>query len=356
VGIKVNSSLRNQDNLNNLIDVLDQTINIGITRNLSEDLSDCDLLFEPDLSAYSSSDFEHVAQLIALGEEYARSRISDIQSFVSSRAPSEKANELDFDRNKQRFLVQTITVQDNEKISAGKIREYLKLESGQSYSTKQITEACVNAWNSQFFRVIYPTLVNLGEDRYQLKIHVTERARKTLTINNSYNSEVKLTTGAILRLNNIALKNSILLAELQLGGKNELNIDYVKNFGELWGIYYRVFPYVNEKTMYVYDDDHHRTSSVKSLEWGATSGVGVFSPKQGVAEFFIYRSDTYLYRGIAETEMPPRSYQVSGFGVKGLYESVDDYVFPHSGLRFMGKFNFARGENLADYVYSKFTG
>jgi len=355
VGIKVNSSLRNQDQLHNLIDVLDQTINIGITRNLSENLDECDLLLEPDLSTYSSADFEHVAELIKLGEAYARTRLDDIRAYVSDHKGSQDRATSRFDKSKDRFYIREISVHGNERLSSQKIREYLRLDPGKTYSSAEIESACRRAWNSQFFRLIYPVLDYQGEDSYTLRIFVKEMANMTLTLNNAYNSDVKLTSGAILRLNNTLLKNSILLAELQLGGKNELNIDYVKNFGELWGIYYRVFPYVNEKTMYVYDDDHHRTNSVKSLEWGATSGVGIFSPKQGAAEFFTYRSYTYLYRGIAETDMPPRSYQVSGFGVKGMYESLDDYVFPHSGIRFLGKFNFSRDENLSDYVYSKFT-
>jgi len=355
VGIKVNSSLRNQENLNNLIEVLDQTINIGITRNLNEYISECDLLLEPDLTDYSASDFQHIRELIALGESYARSRLSDIREYLSRHALSPPPIASAFERERDTFLIEEIVVSGNDRLSSAKIREYLPLVIGQSYSSAEISEACRKAWSSQFFRVIYPVLEPLPEDRYRLVIYVKERANKTLTMNNTYNNEVKLTASAVLRLNNMPFKNSILLAELQLGGKNELNLDYVKNFGELWGMYYRIFPYVNEKTMYVYNDDHFRTNSVKSLEWGATSGIGLFSPRIGAAEFFVYRSDTYLYRGISETAMPPRSYQVSGFGVKGLHESVDDYVFPRSGARFLGKFNFARDEDISDYVYSKFT-
>jgi NTE family protein len=355
VGIKVNSSLRNQENLNNLIEVLDQTINIGITRNLSEYLSDCDLLLEPDLTDYSATDFQHIQELIALGEGYARSRLSEIREYLARQSSSPTSSDRAFDRARDHFFIEEIVVSGNDRLSSAKIREYLPLVTGAGYSTAEISEACRKAWNSQFFRVIYPVLEPLPEDRYRLVIYVTERANKTLTMNNAYNNDVKLTASAVLRLNNMLLKNSILLAELQLGGKNELNIDYVKNFGELWGMYYRIFPYVNEKTMYVYNDDHFRTNSVKSLEWGATSGIGLFSQRVGAAEFFVYRSDSYLYRGISETEMPPRSYHVSGFGVKGLHESLDDYVFPKSGSRFLGKFNFSRDEDLSDYIYSKFT-
>ena len=44
LGIKVNSTLRDEERINNLLEILDQTINIGITRNLKEHLDECDLL------------------------------------------------------------------------------------------------------------------------------------------------------------------------------------------------------------------------------------------------------------------------------------------------------------------------
>ncbi len=85
------------------------------------------------------------------------------------------------------------------------------------------------------------------EDRYNLIIYIKEHERKHLAVNMVYNNEEKLMAGLVLSLNNYLLKNSRLLAELKLGGRNELNVDYVKNFGEQWGAYYRLFPYIGEK-------------------------------------------------------------------------------------------------------------
>lgn len=354
IGIKVSSSLRDKDNLGNLIKVFDQSLNIGIIRNLNQELESCDILFEPELTGYSSTDFRHIKELIALGEEYARQRLPEIkaQLGIYHNEPLKPLPSL----RQSRFWVQEIDVKGNVLLSNAKIREYTRLESKHHYDVSQIVNGCLNGWNTQFFQVIYPTLEPLDADSYRLVIHVKERANKLLSLNLSYNSDVKLTASGILRFNNVLLKNSTLLAELRLGGENELNIDYVKNFGEMWGVYYRVFPYINEKTMYIYNDEHIRTSSIKSFEGGFTTGMGIFAPKQGVAEIFAYSNYTHLYRGMAETPIPPRRYKVSGFGLKLLHESLDDYIFPTRGLSFVGKFNFSRNKQISDYVYSKFGG
>lgn len=356
VGIKVNSSLRDADQLKNIVDVLDQTINIGITRNLSEDLDQCDLLLEPDLLQYSSSNFKYVNEIIAIGEEYARAHIAEIRAFLGTVQPDSEKADTQLDKTLDTFPVSRIDVYGNKNLSAAKIREYLGLETGRILSKQEIHAACHRAWNSQYFNVLYPDLLLLEDGSYQLNIHVSESQPKTIAINNSYNDVEKLTASVVLSVENLLLKNSRFMGALLLGGKNELNIDYVKNFGNFWGVYYRIFPYFNEKTLYVYNDEHYRVNSVKSLEWGGTTGLGLFTKDIAIAELFWYYSNTHLYRGISESEMLPRRYTVSGIGIKAYHESLDDYVFAYSGARIMGKLNFARDERLSDYIYNSMKG
>lgn len=353
IGLKVNSALRSKEQLSNLIAVLDQTINIGMTRNLEQQIDDCSLILEPNLPEFSASDFRKIPQLIAIGEAYAREHLDQILAFMEEYqiTPSPAIERLEPVRS---FRINTIVVHGNTNLSAIKVKEYMGIKEGRRYNTDDLVQACRTAWNSQFFRSLYPVLLpdNQSRSTYTLHVYVQELERKHLIINTSYNSEVKLNASTTVVLNNMLLKNSKLMAELKLGGQNELNLDYVKNFGERWGIYYRIFPYINEKTLYIYDDDHVRTNSVKSLEYGATSGLGLFTKQNVITEFFLYHSHTSLYRGISETAMPPRNYHVSGFGLKAYYESLDDYVFPSSGLRIMLKTNFSRDAELSDYIYS----
>lgn len=356
VGIKVNSSLRDAKQLSSIVDVLDQTINIGITRNLKENLDQCDLLLEPDLMQYSSTNFKHVNEIIAIGEDYARGHIEEIRAFAATIQHSEEKADTGFVKALDSFFVSSIEVYGNKYLSAAKIREYLGLQPGKTLSKQEIFAACQRAWNSQYFNVLYPDLVPLEDKEYQLNIHVSERQPKTIAINNSYNDVEKLTASVILSVENLLLKNSRFIAAVILGGKNELNVDYVKNFGDFWGVYYRLFPYFNEKTLYVYNDDHYRINSVKSLEWGGTTGLGLFTKDIAIAELFWYYSNTNLYRGISESEMPPRRYAVSGIGLKAYHESLDDYIFPYSGAKLIGKFNFARDEQLSDYIYNSMRG
>lgn len=356
VGSKVNSSLKSQYELQNIVDILDQTINIGMTRNLSQDLENCDLLLEPNLQNISSSEFKNISEIIKIGEDYARENIEMIRSAFNGYLQDHKQSHSQKLPPINHFKISKINVIDNNHISPSKIREYLGLQTDTEYNTNQILKACIGLWDSQYFHVVYPDLTPDGEGGYQLSIYVQERKMKQVAINNSYNEQDKLMASFILMIDNELLKNSKLMLQLGLGGRNELNIDYVKNFGELWGVYYRIFSYVNEKLLYAYDNDFHQTDSFKSLEYGGTTGVGLFTKHHAILELFLYHANTGIYHNTSGTYLPPRHFMHSGFGIKGYHESLDDLVFPKSGLRMIGKMNFARQTSLSDYIYSNVRG
>ena len=359
IGLKVNSTLRNNENLNNLIEVLDQTINIGITKTLNEHLDCIDLLLEPDLTSYTASDYDRIKEIIDIGEKATREHIQAIRAFkeeLSTEAhPQRTGTNKSFDRDKTSFAIKDIIVEGNEFLSSAKVQEYAGIHSGNQLSTQEIYNACVKAWNSQAFSTIYPQLVRVAEDKYNLILHVKEKELKQAAINITYSSDDKLSAGGVLVLNNYLLKNSKLVAEVKLGGRNELNVDYVKNYGEEWGAYYRIFPYINEKTIYNYTD-HHKTSSVNSLEWGMSTGLGVFAKDIMIGEMFLYTHRTRLYKEISETPSLPLNNVISGVGVKAYRETLDDYIFPTRGSRIMAKFNFSRNEAVSDYSYSSLQG
>ena len=356
IGFKVNSELRSASELNSLITILDQTVNIGMTRNLDENLSGCGLLLEPDLEEFRATHFRNPTELIAKGEAYARENADRIIAWRDSLlnlgytfSPKPKLSFPD------RVKVTGIKCHGNKYISSAKITQYLDLPGSGTYTIARIASACREAWNSAFFHTVYPVL-RPAEEGFSLEIHVRERQRSYLALNHSYTSEEALNLSLILGLNNRLQKNSTLLAGLTLGGRTELNLDYVKNFGDFWGSYFRIFGYLSEKRLYLYDEDYNRVESVKTLEYGATPGVGVFAEHLAIAEAYLYSYQTKLYRDVTTTPPIDKLYLISGFGIKMYHESLDDYMFPKSGIKASAKLSFSRWSELSEKIYNKFQG
>jgi NTE family protein len=352
VGLKVNSKLRSKRNLTDIIKVLDQTINIGITSKVNESIGVCGILIEPDLSPFNSTDFDKIKEIINAGEKSAREHIFQLQKLAAIRnAEPVIRNSLIPMADTIRF--HRIDVSGNEYLSSSKITEYSGLYKNEYYTKEDIIRHVRDAYNFELFDTIYPIVIH-ENNQYTLSIKVKEKARKTAALNLTYNQDDKLTAGVVFSFTNLIQKNSKLLAEIKIGGKNALSVDYAKNFGKYWGGYFRLFPYIEENRLYFYNNEHEKTGSVRSLEYGSTVGVGIFAKKFIILEGYGFSYNTRLYREISSVEVSGKDFTSSGLGVKLYHESLDDYLFPMKGSQFLAKFSLAEKNIWSDATYKKF--
>ena len=331
IGIKTNSGLRSKEELRSLIDVLDQTINLNITRNIGESIDACEFLIEPDLENISLLDFSQKEKIIDLGELAARDFFQSSEYKFPARTTKKNTEFLP-----EKIKFSSITVLGNKYLSKAKIREYLGLAKNNLYSRKDIYTTMREAYNSNLFTYIYP-VIEEAENDYKLTIKVEERNRKKLSFSLSYNNENELVAGVTLELNNMLQSNSKLLFNVQAGLRNEVDLDYVKNFGKYWGIYFRLFPYIKESRLYSYNEDHEKTNSVISLEYGITAGVGLYITKAIITEAYGYGYQSNAYQDIAEFN--ESEFHSAGIGLKLYHESLDDFVFPMRGTQFLAKYS-----------------
>ena len=345
IASQVNSGLRTEEELQNLIHMLDQTINLSIIRNVNESAELCDFLIKPDLGDISFLDFEKAKTIINLGEEEAWKILSQIE--FSPKVEDSKSKPAILPAN---ITFSRISVSGNKYLHPSKILEYVELKKGISYTKKDILQAIKHAYNSELFTFIYP-VIREKDGKYELIIKVVEKDRKRYGVNLNYNNNNEIVAGLTLDLTNVLQKNSKLICNLQVGARHELNLDYVKNFGKHWGVYFRIFPYLKEHKLFSYNDDHEKMNSVKSLETGGTLGIGIFAREIVIAEVFGYSFKTRMYRDIADFE--DTQFTATGLGFKLYHESLDDYVFPMRGSQFLIKLTGARKVFFSDEGYKK---
>ena len=345
IGLQLSSELRSKENLDNLIKVLDQTINFSMTDNVKKSIDLCDILIKPELSELSNYNFSNIKKIIDLGEIAARKHIDELNKLPKS------IERIFVDATLNKISFTKISVAGNEHLSNAKIREYVGLKTSTSYSKIEILQAIKGAYNSQFFKYIYPVISYVNEE-YELILKVKERNRKRLGFALSSNTDQEVVVGLTLELNNYIQHNSKLLINAQIGDKNELNVDYVKNFGKHWGIYFRAFPYVKEQRLYSYGEDHTKTNSVYSVEYGATTGIGFYARNSIIAELYGYSFRSRLYKHIGE--FVNSEFYSSGLGIKLYHESLDDYIFPMHGVQFLAKLSTAREGIYSDVGNKKF--
>ncbi len=339
IGIQTSSGLKSEEELVSLIDVLDQTINLRITQNVERSAELCDILIAPDIQEISLLDFHRIKDLIDLGETASREYFNSIEISFPKHKKEKSLQQVDA------VKFSRIKVQGNKYLSDAKIREFIGLKLGVNYNKKEIKAAFADVYHSQLFEYIYPVIEH-SEYSNVLHVKLKERNRYRYGFNLSYNGNNDISLGITLDMDNVLQKNSKCLLNAQVGDSQELNLDYVKNFGKHWGVYYRLFPYIKEFRFYSYNGDHEKTKSVRSLEYGGTFGVGFFARKALIAELYGFTFHSGLYKDIAEFD--DTEYRSTGVGLKLYHENLDDYVFPMQGTSLYLKYSVSNEEFFSD--------
>lgn len=350
---KVNTPLKAKDECQDFIAILNQTININMNVWVEEALKNSDLVIVPELNSYNNGSFDDIKEIISLGEEAARNHIEEL---LRLKDLQEKSKEQKEKKHifvvPEKFFINNITITGNHIIHSSKVKLYSGLKDGNYYSFDDILEASRKCYNTKYFHWVYPKLKYV-DGQYNIEIVTKEKAKSFLSVDAIYDTSDDLVARLTTTMNNVVQNNSKLLTSIQFGGVNSLIIDYVKNFGDMYGAYYHAFPYIEEIKMYNYNFDGNKSSRIKKLEMGLNLGVGFFLKDILVAEGYIFGYKSNLYQDVAELDLPQKRFKAFGLGVKAYHESVDDLIFPAEGNRVMISYQRALDSPLSDESYEK---
>ncbi|OQY38608.1 MAG: hypothetical protein B6226_03395, partial [Candidatus Cloacimonetes bacterium 4572_65] len=349
---KANSPLRTKENVKDLISVLDQTININMSLWVDEAVKKSDLVITPDITGYNTMSFDKIKELIEIGEDAARVHIEDLYKLVALQNDKLRYTKKRYSIPKS-IRLNKIYVKGNEHLSSRKIRTLSGLVKGESYTLNEIIAGVKQCHNSKLFYWAYPKLV-YKDGLYNLHILTKEKGKGYLNLDIIYSSSDDLVVGLSTTLDNYVQKNSKLIANLKMGGKNSFIIDYVKNFGSFYGGYYRIFPYIEEKKILNYDSENNsKLNRINNLQVGGNIGVGFFLRDILVGEGYFYSYRNYAYDDISAFETEYKDFNSTGLGVKLYGESIDDLYFPTKGCQYLIKYQYSFKDFLSDSEYKK---
>ena len=346
IAAQANTKMKPKNEIVDIFDVLNQTINIGITEKTKNSLKKANLLIQPDLKYISNTDFNQKKKIISLGKKAAYKSLSELKKLPKRRKKTKKLSAPDS------IYISKIDINNNKNVSSTKIKEFAKANPDQHYNLEKILRKINNLYSSELFDYIYPDLKKLKRG-YKLTFTVEEKNPVWVGTDFEYDLDNNLSAGGSIDLINKLQNNSRLILDFRLGGKNELNIDYVKNFGKHWGIYYRLFPSLSIKRTFFYNDEHEKERSIKTLRIGSTIGLGVFASNYLVLETYDFMYKNELYKDISESEFIPQKSFIHGIGFKMYHESLDNLVFPMRGGSFFLNFKYSSKNLKSDLDYKR---
>ena len=342
IGVKTNSGLKKIDEVANILDILEQTMNINIIKKVKEESEECDLVISPQLNEYSFLNFDLKKDIINSGEEESQKNIRQL-----SKLPKWNGTRKSITKKNSPIKFDKIIIMGNRYLSKAKIKEYLELNTKEYYSKDDISNAFIKAYNTGLFNYIYP-VIKKENDKIILKVVEEEKLRKTIGLNLLVRNDDEFSANLYGIFTNLLQKNSKLVINAKIGSNKEILEDYVKNFGRNWGAYFRIFSNMSGSNLIIYNqENNYKEKSVTRREREINMGSGLFVKSLFAMELYEFYYNANYSRNIGD--YLDTEYQSYGTGLKIYHESLDNFVFPLKGVRILGKYNFLKSDTEKNF-------
>jgi NTE family protein len=237
IGVYVGTDLLKKEEMTSPFNVLTQSAFIlsAIDNDVQKKL--VNFYIEPDLTGYSTKDFNKAAEIIAIGEECGKKLVEKFRALNDSLTKAGRVNKIiEKPRMKDSVYISEIRILNNKVIHSAFIRDRLGIKEKSTISVINLENAITHLYGTGFFTKILYELKDSEKGKI-LVIDVSESPEGKLRVALQYDRE----TGVALLLNltyrNLLLNSSRITVEGEISENPILDINYLKYFGEgqKWG-------------------------------------------------------------------------------------------------------------------------
>lgn len=150
IAVNILNSLRSKDNLNAPWQVADQVISIIMMISNEQQISEADVVIDPDLHEHSSLDFSNITQLIQWGHEATQEKIEDIYQCIEGKASTV--------HNQIPFQISKVRIEGLHTIPVNVVEEVISSRPGQFATDEQIRNDLENMYDLGSFHIVSATL------------------------------------------------------------------------------------------------------------------------------------------------------------------------------------------------------
>lgn len=234
IGVNVQGTLLQRDELTSVASLLSQIVNFQMYRKSDEQVEKLDVHIHPDINEYTVVSFDDKDAILKEGERTAK-QFRSVFLGIAKKQGNQKivSHSIKSKPRNKRFLIDRIILRGNKNYTQDYVLGKLRLKEGDSVSYKEISQK-INALTAtkSFQRVDY-SLEKSFEGR-KLNITVKENDIKTfLSFGLHYDNLYK--TGVLLNYNHkkMFFKNDELSFDVVVGDKIRYDLEYLIDNGYL---------------------------------------------------------------------------------------------------------------------------
>ncbi|WP_312921616.1 patatin-like phospholipase family protein [Stutzerimonas nitrititolerans] len=335
--VDIGTPLKPRNELLTVVDVLNQTTTMMTRRNSEAQLATLrpeDLLVQPALSGYGSTDFSRAEQLIDAGYR-AASALQGRLASMSVNAGGNPALSLARTSEPRTPMITGIRIENDSKVGDRVIRRHIRQELGEPLDLEGLQKDMGTLYGLEYFeqveyRVVPGSLGNILVISAREKRSGTDYLRLGLNLSDDFRGDSAFNIGASYRKNGINELGAEWLTRLQLGDHQELYTEFYQplDAGSRWFVAPNLLAEAQNVESIL---DNDPVAEYRLQRYGYGLNLGRQIANNGEIRFGIGHAWGNAEVRVGDQRLPDFSFTEGYYGLQYSFDTVDNVDFPREG-------------------------
>jgi len=353
LAVDVTDTLISKSDLNNIYDILNQTISVHSFEKKIESIKLADYYIKPEISGVSFTDYTQntIQYLFDKGDEAVIAN-SGIFLKLKEITSGRKQKTQDF-KPLIKPMINQVLIKGNKSLSNKFIRSFIGLQKGMKLNPEMLDNNIAELYSLGYFRIIYYEIHTTDSDEVNIILNVQEKQLREFNLGLRWDNYYDLVATANIQLNSNLLPGLRIEDQVQFAGiqKNIFSIYYPSR-----KLNFPIYPYIkiiNSKYPFkvynVYGNMNRYTYSANAIK----SGLGVLLKNYWNTEFeYFYSIESFLQ----EEAVFDQKETIAGISLSLQLDLLDDVLLPWNGVLLKGKYENSSTEWGATQNYHFYQG
>ena len=337
--IAVNVSSRNKkvNQINNIIDVLEQSISVHEYELEYENESKADIVIRPDLKGFSGSDFnnEMFLPMVKRGYEAATLVSEDLKKIKSRVSTTKKLKSPIPSIIKP--IINSIEIKGYDKLPFNFLYRLIGYEKGDIFNSKELERRINDIYSLGYFNTIFYEIEINNDKSIKLTILISEKPMREFNTGLRWDDKFGFIGALNIRINSTMVPGLVFEEHMQFAGirKNILEIYYPSRTLDL-PIYPFLRNYYEKYDIFYYDKNVGKNLSYMFESNGFGIGLGFLLKNYWTTEIEIRFDDIQIIENYHNDEYDLsfnwKKNICSNFSIN--LDTIDDVLMPSNGINF----------------------
>ena len=335
--VDIGSPLLKREQLLTVVDVLNQSITMMTRRNSEAQLATLrpeDLLIQPALAGFGSTDFGRADQLIDAGYR-AASALDGRLLTMRSESGGNPALSLARSAEPRTPLISEVRIENDSKVGDAVIRRHIRQQIGKPLDLQDLQKDMGTLYGLDYFEQVEYRVVH-GQPGNTLVITTREKRSGTdylrlgINLSDDFRGDSAFNIGASYRKNGINELGGEWLTRLQLGDHQELFSEFYQplDAGSRWFVAPNLFA-ETQNVEAIMDNDPIAEYRLQRYGYGLHLGRQIAN--NGEIRFGIGQAWGEADVRIGDPELPDFNFEEGYYQLQYSFDTVDNVDFPREG-------------------------